>query len=733
MFSSSKTDIYRALKKVGNSFSITDIIQILEQDRNQKGGINQFLATLVSFGMVRKGRKGRYTKRSLPPLMHGTVKIKRNGQAWFTVTSGAKLGNEFLVHRNCSCASMDGDEAYALEIPERNERRPHVLILEISKHAAVEIVGRCYVDAGTGHALVYAEPEHVPFTFKPAESGHSVNDMQGMVVRLRILTYPHNIHPGTAEFLEILGPEGDPAVDILTVAAKAGIPLHFAAEVERQAAVVDVEVSVEDLHGREDLRHIPFVTIDGADAKDFDDAVALESASDGSWILWVAIADVSHYVKPGTALDIAAYERGNSTYFPGMCLPMLPEPLSNGICSLKPGVERLAVVLRIYCPADATSAEMKPCLAVIRSRARLTYTQVQDSLEGVDVEDDVATISEELAAMLKRFQLFTRLLNKKRFKRGSLDFDIPEADIELDASGHTVGITRRQRLESHRIIEECMLLANECVAGFLQRWSIPGIFRLHDKPEMSAMHLFQEFLGSFNIGIALDSNGVEPGQLREILEQLEDPAQAFIVNRVLLRSMKQAYYSAQAGEHFALATNSYGHFTSPIRRYADLVQHRMLRLSMDCMSGTEADQGSVGSDSMEDIAAQVTRCERRSMEAEREIVALRSCQFMQHKINEVFSGFITGVTEFGFFVELDAYFVEGLVHIRTLGDDFYQYDPVHYQLVGRQRRRIFKIGQKLDVVVHAVRLNSREIDFILPESLKELKHKCRRGRSGLKK
>jgi len=395
---------------------------------------------------------------------------------------------------------------------------------------------------------------------------------------------------------------------------------------------------------------------------------------------------------------------------------MLPEKLSNGICSLNPQVKRLAMVLQIQCTGEGEVEKMTPHQALIYSRARLTYTQVQHALDDTVTSDaDAEGAPPETVAMLRLLQKFSRILNRRRSARGALDFDLPEPFIELDeSSGHVVSVTRRKRLEAHRIIEECMLLANECVADYLQEAQAGGIYRLHDKPEITSIQQFQEFLAAFDIGFNLERDGIRPSQLREVLQQVEDPNQAFIINRVLLHSMKQAYYASHPGEHFALATSSYGHFTSPIRRYPDLIQHRMLR---HCMTKNMNSEPNPGPASMEVMAEHATRCERRSVDAERDILSLRSCQFMQDKIEDIFSGFITGVTEFGFFVELDPYFIEGLVHIRTLGDDYYEYDPIHRSLMGQRRRRHFKIGQKVDVMVQDVRLKAREIDFILPESL----------------
>jgi len=721
--------LHTALKQVSKVFTLADLLQALGPQAPQRGKLQQYLDLLVSYSVLRKGKKGRYTKRTLPPLMRGHVRVRKNGRRSFIPAAEKAERSDYFVPASQLHEPMDGDRVFALNVASRRERRPDVVILGIEERGQETIVGRCNYSDKDNTCLVYAQPSGAAFILTQVAENEEMSRLDGMMARLQISTYPTGGRAGTATILEVLGPEGDPHVDILTAAARVGLPLHFSDEAQREADALSSEVEERESEGRTDLCHIPFVTIDGADAKDFDDAVALEYADNGACTLWVAIADVSHYVAVGSPLDLDAYTRGTSTYFPGFCLPMLPEKLSNGICSLKPQVKRLAMVLQIQCTGEGKVEKMTPHQALIYSRARLTYTQVQNTLDENSNTDD-EEISAETGAMLRSFQCFARILNRRRSARGALDFDLPEPFIELDeSSGHVVGVARRERLEAHRIIEECMLLANECVADYLQEAQVAGIYRLHDKPEITSIQQFQEFLAAFDIGFNLEREGIKPGQLREVLQQVDDPNQAFIINRVLLHSMKQAYYAPHPGEHFALATSSYGHFTSPIRRYPDLIQHRMLRYCMERSTNIEPNPGPA---SMEVMAEHATRCERRSVDAERDIVSLRSCQFMQDKIEEIFSGFIAGVTEFGFFVELDPYFIEGLVHIRTLGDDYYEYDPVHHTLMGQRRRRHFKIGQKVDVMVQDVRIKAREIDFILPESLENtqgrMPHKKRRRR-----
>ncbi|MDY0292457.1 MAG: ribonuclease R [Desulfuromonadaceae bacterium] len=731
MSSNFAPSLHNALKKIAKVFTIADLIQALGPDAPRRGKLQIYLDFLVSYEVLRKGKKGRYTKRILPPLLHGHVRVRKNGRRSFLPATDGSEREEYFLPAAQLHEPMDGDRVFALNVTLRHERRPDVIILGIEEHGQETIVGRCNYNEKDKTCLVYAQPSEAAFVLSQVDGEDDISHLNGMIARLKISTYPTGGSAGTATLLEVLGPEGDPHVDILTAAARVGLPLHFSAEAQSEADALSSEVTAQEREGRTDLCHIPFVTIDGADAKDFDDAVALESGADGSHTLWVAIADVSHYVSVGSPLDLDAYARGTSTYFPGFCLPMLPEKLSNGICSLNPQALRLAVVLQIKCTAEGKVEKMTPHQALIRSRARLTYTQVQQVLDGNSgAEAGEQGAPPELAAMLRSFQGFARTLNRRRNARGALDFDLPEPFIGLDeSSGQVTSVTRRERLEAHRIIEECMLLANECVADYLQQAQVTGIYRLHDKPELASMQQFQEFLAAFDIGFSLERDGIKPAHLRAVLRQVSDPNQAFIINRVLLRSMKQAYYAPHPGEHFALATSSYGHFTSPIRRYPDLIQHRMLRHCMERGAKVEPNPGPA---SMEVMAEHATSCERRSVDAEREIVSLRSCQFMQDKIDEIYSGFITGVTEFGFFVELDPFFIEGLVHIRTLGDDYYEYDPVHRTLVGQRRRRHFKIGQTLDVMVQDVRLKSREIDFILPESLQStggrMPHKKRRNK-----
>ncbi len=471
---------------------------------------------------------------------------------------------------------------------------------------------------------------------------------------------------------------------------------------------VPERVTDRDLAGREDLRDLPFVTIDGETAKDFDDAVCLRQER-GGVRLWVAIADVGHYVPEGSAIDREAYERGTSVYFPGQAIPMLPERLSNGICSLNPKVDRLVMTAEMLFDQQARRVESRFYPAVIRSRARLTYTEVSDMIVRSDRE--VIDRYGELYPQLQQMGEFAGRLTAMRRRRGSLDFDLPEAEILLDLRGRPENIVRAERNLAHRLIEEFMLAANEAVAAFLAQRKAPFLYRIHEPPDLEKLQALQQFVAHFNYGLELGPV-VDPGALQKLLAEVAGRPEERMINQVLLRSMKQARYAPENVGHFGLAADLYCHFTSPIRRYPDLVVHRVLRevLQKEKLSPGRSQQLQ---QSLPETGDQSSQRERRAMEAEREIITLKKCQFMAERVGEEFAGFVSGVQPFGFFVELEEYFVEGLVHISSLGDDFYHYEEDLHRLVGQFRRRIFQIGQEVRVSVKSVNLERREIDFVL--------------------
>jgi ribonuclease R len=461
-----------------------------------------------------------------------------------------------------------------------------------------------------------------------------------------------------------------------------------------------------------DLRSMPTVTIDGETARDFDDAVSLRREGDG-FRLWVSIADVSHYVKKDSPLDREAYLRGTSVYFPDRCIPMLPERLSNGICSLNPQVDRLTMTAEMLFDGFGTMLDSSFYPSVIKSTARLTYTIVKKII----VDDDPETVDKyrPLTGMLLEMKELALSLQGMRKKRGSIDFDLPEPEIIIGLTGQTEGIIRAERNLAHQLIEEFMLAANEAVARYITSREIAFLYRVHENPDPAKLHTFQEFVYGFGYEFALLEDKVNPSELQRLLAQADGRPEERMINYALLRCMKQARYASENLGHFGLASGCYCHFTSPIRRYPDLVVHRILKAAL--MVGTEgekaAKQLTIATERLEEIAEHTSKRERVAMEAERDVVEMKKLQYMQQHLGEEFDGFITGVTGFGFFVELDELFVEGLVHISTLADDLYNFVEKQHSLIGQHSRHVFRIGDQARVKLASVSPATRRIEFVL--------------------
>ena len=699
----------------GQSITVQTLMSAVNLERADRHNLVRFLDALVIEGFLRSKRKAGYLVRHRLRMVSGPIQLHSAGHGFLSPTEyvdGKSYEDEDLyVSRYRLLGAMGGDTVTALILPEnyerrgRNTRRREALVLDVSRRAHGRVLGRCCQQAD-GQVLLYSEPTGLPFVVEAVKPSLPVADLDGLIAVLEIDRYPTVQDRGVGHVVEVFGLAGEPSVDIKMAAYRQGIPTEFEPAVLREAQAVAVAVAEQDYIERVDLRDLPLVTIDGADARDFDDAVALEKVGDGCR-LWVAIADVSHYVQPESALDRAARERGTSVYFPGSCIPMLPEVLSNGICSLNPDVERLVVALEIEFSGNGERIATKAFPAVMKSRARLTYEQVQCCLD-----DEVAALvgddaEHRLSSMLREMQLLAQQLRMLRKRRGALDFDLPEADIRLTDQGVPHYVGRKTRLESHRLIEEFMLAANEAVASIVLEKREAGLFRVHDAPDKQSMQSLQQFVAAFNMGFNVIDEGVQSHELLNLLQQAQGTEQEYTINRILLRSMKQARYDVENHGHFGLASEAYCHFTSPIRRYPDLIQHRIL---LKLLAGDYR----WPNESLHELAEHVTTTERRAMIAERDVVDLRKCQFMEDKVGLRYTGFITSVTAFGFFVELNEFFIEGLVHIRHLGDDYYRFDPENHRLVGQNRRQVFQVGNVVTVEVLQVQADKREIDFVLP-------------------
>jgi ribonuclease R len=483
------------------------------------------------------------------------------------------------------------------------------------------------------------------------------------------------------------------------------LPFEFPAEVVSEAEAFGRVIPQAAITGREDLRETALVTIDGEDARDFDDAVYCERAS-GSWKLIVAIADVGHYVQPGSALDAEARERGTSVYFPNRVLPMLPEALSNGLCSLVPNEDRLALCCELRVRDDGRITRSRFFEAVMRSAARLTYTQVGAFLERPEARHDA-----RLEALRERLLAF-RALTRARTGRGALELDTPELKLRFDEAGRIAALVEQTRNDAHRLIEECMIAANVAAARFLDRHRVPTLYRVHGLPELDRLETLRQFLREFGLWLPPPED-VTPQHLRDLLTSLGDRSDANLISTAIIRSMPQAVYQPGNIGHFGLALEHYAHFTSPIRRYPDLVVHRGVRQVL--RSGDPA-QLIDWHGPLPVLGQDCSFRERRADEATRGAVAWLKCYYMEQHIGEAFDGIVSGVVDFGLFVQLDGLQVDGLLHVSALGQDYFSRDRSGFRLVGRHSGRVFKLGDRLRVRVTNVSLDERRVDFELADS-----------------
>ncbi len=537
---------------------------------------------------------------------------------------------------------------------------------------------------------------------------HGARD--GDKVVARVTQWPkYRINP-EAEIVQIIGHEGQPGIDIESVIWKHKLPKSFPADVEQQLLTIPDHVRAEDIAGREDLRNLLMVTIDGEDAKDLDDAVSLELLPNGLYRLGVHIADVGNYVPLGCPLDKEAYRRATSVYLVDRVIPMLPKKLSNGICSLNPQVDRLALTIFMDIDGQGDVKAHQIYESVINTNERMTYTNVKKIL--IDRDPELVERYGYLVPMFQSMEQLCLILRNRRLRRGAIDFDFPEAKVKLDPQGKPVDIIKVDRTIADQIIEEFMLVANETIAEAMYWMEVPFMYRVHEEPNEEKLVQLNRFLATFGLSLK-GINKVHPKVMQGLVEEVEGKPYQRVVNTILLRSMKQARYSEENLGHFGLAAKYYCHFTSPIRRYPDLVIHRIIKSVIRNGSLPDKDRGKLVK-FLPDAAVQSSERERAAMEAERETVDLKKVEYMLDKVGQEFPGTISSVTSFGMFVELDN-LVEGLVHVTTLTDDFYEFDEVNHRLLGRNTRRIFRIGDSLKVRVEKVNPAERQIDFEIAE------------------
>jgi ribonuclease R len=530
-----------------------------------------------------------------------------------------------------------------------------------------------------------------------------------------------------AAVVEVLGSAATPGVDVEVVLRHYEIPEEFPAGLEESAAELPEDPVEADFKGRRDLRKTLTVTIDGATARDFDDAISVEETESGGWRLGVHIADVAHYVGEGGAFDLEAYRRGTSVYFPDRAVPMLPEHLSNGLCSLRPGVPRLTMSAFMTIDERGKVVRRRFAESVIRSGRRLTYEEVTRLLEEPRPGDEREY--GEVLDLLRRAEALMRKLLKRRLARGSIDFDLPEGDVILDTEGFTVGVRPGQRTVAHRIIEEFMIAANETVARELDGAAEPALYRLHDPPSKEALEELRDTLAPLGLPLKGDLEAPQPSALQAVLRRVEGRPEEPFVSSLVLRSMQRAIYDPESRGHYALASRHYTHFTSPIRRYPDLVVHRRLKARLRGRPAEEAqmEDTKLLAQRLPAIAGHCSTTERRAERAERDLLQWKLVRLLADRVGERFDGRISGVQPFGMFVMLANYFVDGLVAIRTLADDYYVYDPAAHTLEGSDKERVFRLADEVEVVLAGVSQRHRGLDLRIA-GMPEPPERSRRGR-----
>jgi ribonuclease R len=584
-----------------------------------------------------------------------------------------------------------------------------IRVLERGYH---KVVGKFM--RGKNYSYIIPEDERIiQEVFIP--EGETKRARPNQIVVAEITRYPTERVRPEGRVTHILGYPDDPEVEPQVIIHKYDLPHRFSSTVLKEARDLPLLPSPGDYQDRVDLRDIPTVTIDGEKARDFDDAVSIQKEKDEGMTLYVSISDVSRYVEEGTALDEEAYLRGTSVYFPDRAIPMFPPELSNEICCLHPNSDRLTLTVELRYDARGNEKGVRFYPSVIRSRERLTYTIVKKILldEDAELKKGTQSILPSLAWMAD----LSQTLRRKRIERGALDFDLPEPEIILDLQGETEGIIRAERNLAHQIIEEFMIAANEAVAHFLEEHELPSIYRIHEPPKGEAVEEFRRFVSHLGYKSIRPDHGMKKDaedsskEFQRVLLEVKGRPEEWVVNNIVLRSMKWAKYSANNVGHFGLASKSYTHFTSPIRRYPDLVVHRILKRVLSKKDGRVSEEDLVRK------AEHLSHRERVAMEAEREILDRYRVRFMKDKIGEVFKGVIGGVAAFGFFVELQDIFVEGLVRVTSLYDDYYQYHEKRYCLVGERTHKTFRIGDEVVVRVDRVDVERRHIDFGLVEKI----------------
>lgn len=705
-------------KERKKSFSMEEIAQGLGLQKSEDFKLLvQTVAQMEREQMVVFTKKGKVKLPLKPVLIEGTFRANERGFGFVTIDPEE---DDIYIPKEATGYAMDGDTV-AIDIVKTAdfvvERGAEGKVVEIRQRATTQLAGEfvAYTDEEVKETDLYGiviPKDKKMNQFKVYAVAEGIRPVDGSIVMIEITHYPEKNYATSLEGIikQVIGHKNDPGMDILSVVVSNGIPTKFPDDVLSEADQVPDKINEKDLLGRKDLRDQLIVTIDGEDAKDLDDAVTVKKLTNGNYFLGVHIADVSYYVTQGSQLDREAYERGTSVYLTDRVIPMIPQRLSNGICSLNPHVPRLTMSceMEIDPNGQVVSHEIFP--SVIQTTERMTYTAVNQILEEQD--ETVKKRYEQLVPMFQEMQELHHILETMRIRRGAISFEDREAKIMVEPDGHPIDILLRSRGVGERLIESFMLVANETVAEHFNKQHFPFIYRIHEQPKEEKMQRFFDFASALGIVVRGTKGTITPKDLQKVVEDVEEKPESAVINTMLLRSMQQARYSEDNFGHYGLAAEYYTHFTSPIRRYPDLIVHRLIRSYGQDPSETNQAYWEA---ELPEIADHSSKMERRAVEAEREVDAMKKAEFMMDKVGEEFEGIISSVVKFGLFIELPNT-IEGLVHINELKQDYFHFIENHLALVGERTGLTFKIGQKVRVKVIKADPEERAIDFELIEA-----------------
>lgn len=706
--------------------SVDELQSTLELEHSE--GFKELVKSLNELegtGDLVRTRKNRFGLPEKMNLIRGKIQMHKKGFAFLIPDDEEQI--DIYIHHSDLASAMNNDKVLVrIEKKDQNDNRPEGTVIRILERATHQVVGTFEDNHSFG--FVIADDKRIPNDiFIPKDMANGA--VTGHKVIVHITKYPEGRNSAEGEIVFILGHKNDPGIDIISIIHKHGIKIDFPEEVLDQAANAPEEISEEEIKGRRDLRDEMIITMDGADAKDLDDAISVKKLENGNFELGVYIADVSYYIEEDSIMDEEAYERGTSVYLVDRVIPMIPHRLSNGICSLNPHVDRLTLGCEIEIDDRGNVINHSIFESVIQSKARMAYRDVNKIL--VDNDTDVRNEYKQFVPMFEHMEQLAAILRNKRMERGAIDFDFKEAQVLVEEDGKAKDVVLRERSVGERLIEEFMLAANETIAEHFHWMNVPFIHRIHEDPDEGKLEHFFEFLAGLGHAVKGTANETHPKALQQVLNKVKGEKEEMIISKLMLRSMKQAKYDPQSIGHFGLSTEFYTHFTSPIRRYPDLIVHRLIRTYL---LNNKLNQQTLNrwKDKLPEIARHTSEMERVAVDAEREVDDLKKAEYMQDKIGEEYDGVISSVTNFGLFVELPNT-VEGLVHVSYMTDDYYHFDERSYALIGERTGNIYRIGEEVKVRVVSVNLDEHSVDFELlspgkQENKKQKRRKKRRNK-----